>query len=414
MKVLVITPFYAPDLGPSAALYEMLCEDLVCLGCEVSVISAVPHYPTGRVSREFRGPLIQREQRRGVAVTRVRVPSVDRGRILLRLLSFICYQLLAAAAGLFRRFDVLIASNPALEVALPFLVLGVLRHKPIIFSVHELYPDVGVKLGTFRHRAVIRAVEAMERFCFSRTTYVRVLSEGYKKALEARGVPESKLVVIPDWTDTDFMAPHPRQNPFSSEWGLNDSLVVMYAGNIGKTQGLELVLEAAQLLVAERSIRFVLVGDGAARQSLERAVRDQGLSSVRFIPFQPRERLPLVLASADVSLITLQPGLAFHSVPSKGYSILASARPLVAAVDPGTDTWNLVQESGGGVCVEPQNPPALAEAILRLHCDKTYREQLGAQGRHYVIEHRSRVFAARQFYNLLRTTLSPLGPRSSG
>src|SRR5712691_5898957 len=116
MRVLVITPFYAPDLGPSAALYEMLCEDLARLGCEMSAISAVSHYPTGSVSKEFRGRLGWREKRNGVDVTRVWVPSVNRARLGLRLLSFLCYQILASAVGLRRNYDVVITSNPALEV----------------------------------------------------------------------------------------------------------------------------------------------------------------------------------------------------------------------------------------------------------------------------------------------------------
>jgi len=207
MRVLLLTPFYAPALGPSAPLYTMLCEDLVLLGHQVSVIAAVPHYPTGQVSPGLRGRLVQREQRKGVDLTRVWVPSVNRAHLGQRLLTFISYQFLAAFVGLRQTYDVLIATNPALEVGLPFLVLGALRRKPTVFSVQDIYPDVGVKLGVFKYRPIIQVINTMERFCLDQARYVQVISEGFRQRLRAKGLPNYKLVVIPNWIDTDFIHP---------------------------------------------------------------------------------------------------------------------------------------------------------------------------------------------------------------
>ncbi len=403
MRVLVVTPFYAPDLGPSAPLYEMLCEELVRLGCEVSVISAVPHYPTGKVAEQFRGRLLQRERRGGVDVTRVWVPSVDRARLGLRLWGFLCFQILAAAVGLRRRYDVLLASSPALEVLLPVLALGAVRRKPMIYSVHEIYPDVGVKLGIFRHRPVISAIAWMERLCCRRAIYVRALSESYKRALESKGTPHAKLAVIWDWVDTDFIRPLPRANSFSAQWGLNDHFVVMYAGNLGLTQGLEDVIVAARLLEEEPDIRIVLVGDGAAKRSLQQSAEQAGLKNVQFIPFQERELLPWVLASADVSLLTLKRGMGADSVPSKCYSIMASGRPIIASVDQGSDTWNMIREADCGLCVGPEKPLELAMAVRNLFQDDAARERLGALGRAYAVQHHSKLAAGQRFYHLLRS-----------
>jgi len=308
---------------------------------------------------------------------------------------------LAALAGLGQKHDVIIASNPALEVFLPFLVLGVLRHKPCIFSVHEIYPDVGIKLGIFRRTLVIRVVEALERFCYGNAQYIRVLSEGYKRALEKKWVESFKLRVIPDWVDTDFVQPLPRQNAFSSRWGLDDSFVVMYAGNMGPTQGLEAVIEAARLLKHKTSIRFVFVGEGPVKDDLERSTRESGINNIQFIPFQPHEQLPFVLASADVSLLTLKRGLGSDSVPSKFYSILSSRRAVIATVDANSDTWTLVQKSRSGLCTEPENPRALADAIKELYMNPSRRERLAARGRAYVEKHCSKASASQEFYDLL-------------
>jgi colanic acid biosynthesis glycosyl transferase WcaI len=318
-------------------------------------------------------------------------------------MSFFCYQVLAAVVGLARRYDVLLASSPAFEVLLPVLALAVLRRRPMLYSVHEIYPDVGVKLGIFRHPPLIEAIAWMERLCCRRAGYVRVLSEGYKRVLESKGTPEWKLAVIWDWVDTDFIRPLPRRNAFSAQWGLDNRFVVMYAGNLGLTQGLEQVVEAARLLEEEPAIRMVLVGDGAAKGSLEQSVERAGLRNVQFIPFQERELLPWVLASADVSLNTLRKGMGTDSVPSKCYSIMASGRPIIASVDEGSDTWRAIQQAGCGLCVEPENPRALAGAILDLFRTDGYRARLAANGRGYVEGHHCKLGAAREFYALLRS-----------
>jgi len=406
MRILFVTPYYAPDLGPSAALYEMLCEGLVRMGCEVSLVCAVPHYPSGLVASEYRGRLVWRENRNGVDVTRVWVPSLDRRRLPFRLLSFACYQVLATVVALGRRHDVLCVSSPALETYLPFFVLHLLLRQPVVYSVHEIYPDIGVKLGYFRSRPVIRVLDRMERWCCRKARYVRALSEGYKKQLEAKGVPSSKVAVIWDWIDTDFLQPMPRRNTFSARWDLDSPFVVMYAGNLGSTQGLEYVVEAAPLLKDEPSIRLVLVGDGVAKQSLQESVKRAGLNNVQFIPFQPRESLPLVLGSADVLLNTVKKGFGTDTVPSKLYSIMASARPVIATIDPGTDTWDLIQRAQCGVCVAPDSPRALAEVIVELYGNEACRRRLGASGRAYVARHHSKEAACREFNQLLHSAAS--------
>jgi len=171
-----------------------------------------------------------------VHILRVPVPSLDRSRLPLRLLQFLSFQLGASWAGRQCAYDVLLVSNPALHAGLAFAALGPWRGKPAIFSVHDVYPDAGVDLGVFRHKAVIAAVAGLERFCLKRAASVRILSESFAAPLEKLGVPRSKLTLIYDWVDTDLIRPLPRHNAFSREHGLDDRYVVLYAGNIGLSQ----------------------------------------------------------------------------------------------------------------------------------------------------------------------------------
>jgi len=401
MHVLMIVPYYAPDLGPSAPLFTMLSGGLVRRGHTVTVIAAVPHYPSGQVPAAYRGKWIWRSSENGVEVVRVAVPSVKRANLAQRLLQFICYQLGATWAGLGLQYDVMLVANPALWVWLPFACLAVLRRKPAIFSVHDVYPDVGVQLGIFRHGPVVSAVAGLERFCLNHAVIVRILSESFRPGLRALGVPDTKMVLIYDWVDTDLIRPLPRDNAFARETDLTDCFVVLYAGNLGLSQGLEHVLTAAELLAAQGDIRFVFVGDGAAREQLAARAAQGQLANVQFLPFQPRERLPEVLATADVSLVTLLRGVGLGSLPSKTFSILASGRPMLASVDEGSETWNLVNHAEAGLCVPPESPSRLAETILILKQDAVLRERLGRNGRVWAERYHSPQSAAEEFEKLL-------------
>jgi len=401
MRVLMIVPYYAPDLGPSAPLFTMLSAGLAHRGHQVTVITTVPHYPSGQVPAEFRGRWIWRSSENGVEVVRVAVPSVKRANLAQRMLQFVCYQFGATWAGLGQRYDAALVTNPALWVWLPFTWLVVLRRKPAVFSVHDVYPDVGVTLGIFRHRLVIAAVASLERFCLNHATVVRILSDSFRPGLHALGVSDAKMALVYDWVDTDLIHPLPRDNAFAQEHNLTDRFVVLYAGNLGLSQGLEHVLTAAELLADHHDLHFVLVGDGAGRRQLMAQAEQRRLANVQFLPFQPRARLPEVLATADVSLVTLRRGIGTGSLPSKTFSILASGRPVLASVDEGSETWNLVKRAEAGLCMPPENPSHLAEAILTLKRDHELCERLGRNGRVWAEHYHSPQSAAEQFEKLL-------------
>jgi colanic acid biosynthesis glycosyl transferase WcaI len=401
MNILVVTPHYLPDAGPSALLYALLSEALVRRGHEVTVIAAAPHYPSGRVPQAFRGLQTRHTVDNGVQVIRVPVPSVDRSRMPLRLAQLLAFQLRAAWAGLARSYEVALFSNPWLSTGLPLAVSALIRRKPLVFSIHDVYPNVGVTLKVFRQPWVIKFVAAGEQFCLKRAKYVRILSESFGLSLRALGVPEDKLALIYDWADTDLIQPLPRDNAFAREHDLVDKFVVLYAGNLGLSQGLEHVLAAAQALSEHADIQFVFVGDGIGRTRLMAQAEQRRLTNVRFIPYQSRMCLPEVMATADVSLVILQRGVGAQSLPSKSFSILASGRPIIASVDGDSDLAKLVTRSQAGCCVPPEDPAQLAEAILALRADMAGRWRMGRAGREYAVRHHSPGAAAEKFERLL-------------
>jgi len=405
MRILFVSPYYAPDLGPSAPMLTMLAEHLVQRGNTVTVLAAVPHFPTGQVPVQFRHSWRHWDEQNGVRICRLRVPSGDRANFRHRLLTFIVFQCLASWTGLHLQYDVALITNPAIETILPLVCLAWMRHKPAVFCVWDLYPEVGVQAGVFRHKSVIDMVRYLENTCLRMAASVQVLSQGFVGNLIPRVGGAHRIVVIPMWLDTELIRPFRRQNSFSHENQLDNMLVVMYAGNMGVSQGLETVLEAIQLLSDARDVSFVFVGDGTAKLALTKRAATLGLKNVQFIPFQSRARLPEVLASADVSLVVLKRGIGYGSLPSKAFSILSSGRPILASVDEGSDIWNLVYRAQAGWCVPPEDPVSLAKAILSLKEDPARREQMGRNGRAWIERYHSPRAAAVQFEKLFEAVL---------
>ena len=406
MRLLVVTSYYPPDGGPSSPLYGMLCETLARRGIDVTVIAAAPHYPSGCVREEYRRSLVRRTEENGVHVCRIWVPSVDRSRLSLRALQFACYQIGAAIAGFRGHYDIALFSNPGMDFWLPFLVHVVLRRIPAVLSVADVYPDAGITLGVFRSPAVIWAVTTLERFCLSHSSHVRVISESFRPALRRLGVPESRIALIYDYVDTELITPLPRRNAFAAENGLADKFVVLYAGNIGRAQGLENLLLAAERLGPSSPILFVIMGDGTERAHLVAEAQKRQLDNVRFLPLQPQTRMAEALAASDVCLVILKKGMGVQALPSKVFSILASGRPLLASVDEKSGTADLVKRSKAGLCVLPEDGVELAQAVLALRNSPALSEELGRNGRRYVVQHHSAEVAGERFEALFRASVN--------
>ena len=319
---------------------------------------------------EFRQKHTTKNIEDGVRIIRVPVPSVNRSSLTQRLFQLIIYQLGVVFNGISEQYDVILLSNPSFEVGLPYAVLASLRRKPAIYSVHDVYPDVGIKLGIFHNPWVVRFITSTEKFCLDQAVFVRILSETFAPAMRSLGVPEGKIELIYDWVDTELIKPLPRKNSFSYEFGLVDSFVILYAGNIGLSQGLGNVLTAAKSSrISLSSVSCLLVMGQEGIQLENEAVR-RGLSNVLFIPFQTRARLPEVLATADISLVVLQKGIGSASLPSKSFSIMSSGRPLLASVDPDSDLSRLVERSQCGICVLPEDFDALTKRLyffMKIH-----------------------------------------------
>jgi colanic acid biosynthesis glycosyl transferase WcaI len=408
LRILLLTLYFTPDLGANAVIMTRLAEELTLLGHQVTVVTAFPHYDTNRIWDAYRGKLVQRDGHGDVRVHRayLYVPR-QKDRLLGRVLNYVSFNLLSTVIGLLSgRQGVILSPSPPLTIGLCAYVISRLSRTPYIYNVQDIYPDVAIRLGVLKNPSAIALFKALERFVYSRAAAVSVISEGFRRNLLAKGVPPEKVRVIPNFVDPDFVKPLPRHNRFSREQGLDDRFVVLFAGNVGLSQGLDSVLEAARLLSDEPDILFLVVGNGVAKPGLVKQVEEMGLENVRFLPFQPHEAVPELYAASDLCLVPLRRGITRDSVPSKVYTIMAAGRPLVAAVDEGSDTWQFVQEVGCGLPVPPEEPESLAQAILTLYQDRAWGRVLGAKGRERVEQDFTPQAAARKYAELLEQVVA--------
>ena len=386
MKLLILCPHYAPDVAPTGEVMTSIATALAARGHELHIVTALPWYREHRVEPGWGGRLWRTERTDWGRITRLHPFPTDKTNIPARAVAFAGFTGLATVAGLVARGrpDAVMVMSPPLPLGVAGWLAASSRRAPFVFNIQDVFPDVAVELGAITNPRVIRAASWLERFLYRRSAAVTVLSEDLRENVATklgRHRPE-RVHVIPNFVDTERIRPAPKENAYRDEYGLGGRTVVMYAGNVGMSQSLDLVVDAARRHRDRDALVFVVNGGGSALEGLRRAAA--GLANLRFVEMQPRERLPEVLAAADLHLVPLRTGLARSSVPSKLYSILAAGRPVLASVDAGTEVASTLERAGAGVSVPPEDPDAFNEALDELLADPARLERLGTSGRAFV------------------------------
>lgn len=384
MRIVVLCPHFAPDVAPTGEVMTRLVDELAARGHRVEVVTALPWYRDHAVEPSWRGRLVRREPTPWGSVTRVHpFASHDKRNLVARAVGFVAFTVLATAvAAVGRRADVVMAMSPPLTLGPAGWIAGTLRRAPLVFNVQDVYPDVAVDVGALTDARVIRLARWLERFTYRRAAAVTVLSDDLAANVAARAGGPDRVVVIPNFVDSADIQPGPRANRYRAEYGLGDRTVVMYAGNVGYSQPLGMVVEAARRLADRDDLVFVVNGGGSGLAAIEQAAA--GLPNMVFAPLQPRERLSEVLAAADIHLVVLRSGVARSSVPSKTYSILAAGRPVLASIDPGSEVARMIEGAGAGCVVPPGDVDAFTRALEALVDAPAQRSEMGARARRFV------------------------------
>jgi colanic acid biosynthesis glycosyl transferase WcaI len=320
-----------------------------------------------------------------------------------RILNYGTFSMAAFFAGLLaEKPDVILSASPPLPLGLAAYLLSRLRGVPWVLRVEDLYPDAAVSAGVLKNRLAIRFFYWLEKFLYRKAAHISLISHGFQRILEGKGVPRARTSVLPVWADPQIVRPLPKDNAFAREHGLQDAFVVMYSGNLGMTSALEELVHAASLLRARPEFRFVVVGEGVKKASLLALADELRLQNLLFLPFQPRAVFSEMLASADLGVVTLNQGSSNTSLPSKVFNIMSSERPVLAVASPESELAELVNASACGLVVAPGNHQALAAAIVRLQAEPALRQQLGQNGRQRLVTD----FSRERCVGLYETTLA--------
>ena len=390
LQILLLSQYYQPEqVGPAIWLAE-LAADLLAGGHRVTVLTGFPNHPDGVVPPAYRGKIFQRETLNGVEVIRAYIHASRRktfGRRVANFGSFVASALVIGALAA-PRSDVVYAILPPLPLGVTAWTLARLKSARLVVNLQDIHPEIAVATGVLRNRGAIRAFEAMERWVYRRADRVVVISEGFRDNLLSKGVPDSKIRVVPNWADPDFVRPGLQDQELREQWG-RDRFAVVYSGGLTHNSNLEPLIEAASVLRNE-PFRFVIIGEGVRKPSLEEAARAKRIDNVSFMPFQPLERYPGVLSTADMNVVTLSSAAGVASAPSKIYKMMASGRPVLAIAPASSEIGRLVTAAQCGFVVGPAQVEDLVGVLRYASTHREEVEQMGRRGRQYLEQNLAR------------------------
>ena len=403
MKILHVSQYFPPEMGAPAARASELASHWTRMGHEVTVLTGFPNHPTGVVPPEWRSrwrKLVHHETIDGVNVVRTWLWPLPNRKAHERIRNYASFWLSASISGLeLEKPDLVIGTSPQLLVALAAWWLAWWKRVPFIFEVRDLWPESLAAVGAGGEGTLLhRTLGAIAGFLYRRADHIVVVTPAFKDHIVRYwNVPEGKISVVENGVETDLFHAGSATRPLATE----GRFLVCYIGTIGMAHGLETLIAAArQLQDTFPAAMLLLIGEGAEKEHIVQLAAAQELTNICFLDQQPRERIPAYISGADLCLVILKKADLFKTViPTKLLEYMACERPVIVAVD--GQARQLIERAEAGVFVEPEDSSALADAIrgLAAHPDKT--QQMGRNGREYILGNLSRESTARQYIQVL-------------
>lgn len=411
---------FPPETGAAPARFLEMGRRWIDRGARVTVLTALPHRPEGRIHAAYRGRLGMEEEWAGMRVLRSWVFARPGSGFAATVANNLTY----SAGSLFQALrrvppvDVVVASAPPFFAHLPGVVFSRLRGVPLVLELRDLWPDYIEAMGVVRSSLALRAIFGLERRMLTAARRVVVVTDSFAARVAEKGVPEDRISVIPNGVDPTFYG---ADLPEAVSDGEGGSPTIGYLGNFGAGQDLTTVVEAAKMLEARgEPARFVLVGEGREKERLLETVERAGTTSVEIRPSIPKSETPAFYRECDACLVPLAAvEILQETIPSKLFEVMASRRPVIAGL--GGEGRRIVEESGGGFVSPPGDPAGIARSVSELRrLTVGERREMGERGRVYVERHYHRERLADRYLDLLRSVAGverrskvAFGPRAS-
>jgi len=403
MRVLIHGINFFPELTGIGKYTGDMAEWLSEKGALVRVVTAPPYYPEWRIGSGYSSVKYTFENIKGIDVWRcpVWIPKQKTGfKRILHLLSFAVSSLPILLRQIFWKPDVLIVIEPPFFCAPLSLMAAKLSGAKSWLHIQDFEIDASFKMGFLSGKSFYHMVKIFEKFIMKRFDRISTISFKMFERLVNGGIPSENCVLFPNWVDVNQICPITDCDLFRKEWGVDDeTTVVLYSGNMGEKQGLEVIIEAAGKLSNDHKIRFVLCGDGAAREHfIEMA---DGMKNIRFLPIQPLEKFNQLLNTADIHLLPQRCDTEDLVMPSKLTGILACGGIVIATTNKDTDLSNVVLEAGGVICT-PCDSEEMSKLIKNISKDKALNSERKIKARSYAELNFSKEKILNNFYNELK------------
>ncbi len=384
LRVLLLSQFYHPE-----PLFKMssLAEGLAQRGHQVTVVTGYPNYPTGKIYPGFSIHWCQWEEQASVRILRLPLYPDHSRSVMRRSLNYLSF---AASASLLGPTQAppadILWTCPPLTMGIPAWWIAGRQRIPFVYEVQDMWPETVAATGMLSNGLALGLLGRLAQFVYRRAAAITAVSPGFKRNLIAKGVPASKIHVIPNWADEDLYQPVAPDPALAEAYGLKDRFNVLYGGNLGAAQAMENVLGAAALLGDLPRVQFVLVGGGMEEAALRRQAAELRLTNVRFVEQQPAERMASFFAWADVLLAHLRPHPLFDmTIPSKIISYLACGRPILSVT--AGDASDVVRQADAGLACVPGDPARLAQAVREMYAlPAERRDEMATAGRRAYLE----------------------------
>lgn len=401
MRILFLSHYFPPEVNaPATRTYEH-CRQWVRDGHHVTVVTCAPNHPQGKVYEGYRNRIYQRETRDGISVVRVWTFVTANEGFLKRTLNYISYMCSAVMVSLFLpKADVVLSTSPQFFNGLAGYVVSKLRRISWVLEIRDLWPESIVAVGAIKSPTIITLLEWIERFAYRKADRIVPVTDSFKAYMLGKGIDAGKIDVVKNGVDLAQYVPLDGASALAEELGVKGKFVVSYFGTHGMAHHLETIFHAAHRLSGSNNIVFLMVGDGAERRALLQMRDDMALGNVMMLDQQPKSRMRDFWALSDISLVLLKKSDLFKTViPSKIFESLAMAKPIILGVE--GESADLLRAAKAGVCIEPEQADELAARVLELSQNPERCQQLGRNGRRYVMEHFDRIVLARKLASVL-------------
>ena len=385
MKFLILTQYFAPEIGASQVRLAYLCRELAAAGHRVEIVTGMPHHHADRIFPEYRGQFLLDGEWEGLKVHRSWLYA-SRGSNLKRLWSYATFAV-TCLFGLARseKPDYVFVDSPPIFLGVPGWIAAKLWNVPLIFNVADLWPDSVRDLGVMRDGLLMKMAFRLERWIYKHSTAVTAVTEGIRETLlSSKNVSSEKVLFLPNGVDTRLFRPSASDEALKNKLGLAGKNVILYAGNHGYAGAVEQILYAAQSLRHETLYHFLFLGEGPEKQKLIELAAAMGLNNVTFLNEVPLSEVPPYVAISDLGVVTLRKSQVMAGArPAKAFVMMAGGKPVVMAAE--GEAARLIQTAGAGIVVPPENHEQLANAIRTILQHPEVASQMGACGRKFVV-----------------------------